>query len=211
MIYSKNTREKLVNRVILLMVVSLVLGCLVGFGVSKVTTKDNTVSCDVFGSKLVDNKKEVENLKFSDYKYIKKIPLTKGQQEYVYSLCKAYNIDYAFILGVMETESNFNNATISTTDDYGIMQLNAITHSTLCKAIGVKEVKTFENNVHGGIYMFSVLFNKYNDTNHVLMAYNMGVNGSNIAWKQGIRHTHYTDVVNKNIKKWKKVLTNDNE
>lgn len=123
------------------------------------------------------------------------IPLSEDLQKYIYDLCCENDMEYSFVIAVIEKESTFRPSVISQTNDYGLMQINKMNHSRLTDAIGVTDFLDPYQNTAAGIYMLDELFDKYEDPEKVLMAYNMGEGGASKLWKQGIYKTSYTNKV----------------
>lgn len=114
------------------------------------------------------------------------IPLSNELQEYIHTLCEEHNLAYSFIIALIEVESNFNSDIVSTTNDYGLMQINACNHREDFDYLDPYD------NVTMGIEMLSDLAEKYSDVESVLMAYNLGDAGAVNLWNQGIYSTEYT-------------------
>jgi len=93
---------------------------------------------------------------------------------------------------MIQHESNFQPNAVSSTQDYGLMQINQINHKYLTETIGVTDFLDPYQNIRAGIFTLKKLFEKYHDTDMVLMAYNMGENGASRLWEQGIYETSYT-------------------
>lgn len=122
------------------------------------------------------------------------IPLSEELQEYTYSLCEQYDIveHYEVVLGMMRTESNFNADVVSTTGDYGIMQINECNHTWLKNELGIVDIMDVRENIECGIYMVSDLFHNYSTVDQALMAYNMGPAGAASLWREGIYSSSYS-------------------
>lgn len=116
-------------------------------------------------------------------------------QEYLFYLCKGYDLDYSLMMAVINIESNFDSSLISNTNDYGLMQINKANHQELTKILGVTDYLNPHQNMRAGCYVFRKLFEKYQQPNLVLMAYNMGEEGARRLWKEGIYETQYTQKV----------------
>lgn len=123
------------------------------------------------------------------------IPLEDKLQEYTFKLCKENGLDYELVLAVMEKESHYNEAAISKTDDYGLMQINEVNHEWLEDKLGISDFLDAEQNIHAGIYILAWLTGKYEDPNKVLMAYNNGENGAKKLWQEGITSSKYSRAV----------------
>jgi len=106
------------------------------------------------------------------------IPLTEELQEYTFTLCEEYGVDYEMVLALMNRESEYKAGVISKTGDYGIMQINKVNHEWLREKLGITDFLDPEQNIRCGIYMLADLMKKYDDPHRVLMAYNMGERGA---------------------------------
>lgn len=113
-------------------------------------------------------------------------------QEFTYYLSYGYNIDFYLIMALMEQESMYEADAISSTGDYGLMQINKCNHEWMSEELGITDFLDPYQNVMAGTYEIYRLFEKYGDTNKVLMAYNMGEGGARKLWNQGIYETNYT-------------------
>ena len=118
--------------------------------------------------------------------------LTEEIQQFIYYICRNYHVDFALVLAVIKVESGFEIQAVSPTNDYGLMQINQMNHSWLTKQLGTTDYLNPYQNVYAGVYILRMLFEKYNDVNRVLMAYNMGETGASRLWETGIYETDYT-------------------
>lgn len=134
------------------------------------------------------------------------LPINYEEQKFLYALSKDYNISYPFVLGLIECESSFDKNVISKTRDYGLMQINEINHNWLRDNLKVDDMLEPYNNIRGGMYILSKLFEKYGSEDKVLMAYNMGEAGAKKLWSKGVRRTNYSDKVFKAKKKYEEIL-----
>lgn len=126
-------------------------------------------------------------------------PLDEELQTYIYYMCDTYGLDFHFVMGLIDLESDFDINCFSATNDYGLMQINICNHGWLKKKFGITDFFDPYQNVLCGCYMLSDLFAKYDDTDLILMAYNMGDNTALRLWKQGIHETSYSRVVKERI------------
>lgn len=122
------------------------------------------------------------------------IPLSKELQLYTYTRCVDYGIadHYELVLAMMWQESNFTPDTISKTNDYGIMQINACNHEWLRDMLGTTDFLDASQNIDAGTYIISRMLLKYEDEHKALMAYNMGENGASLNWEAGIYTSNYS-------------------
>lgn len=114
------------------------------------------------------------------------IPLDEDLQTYIHDLCEEYNMSYALIVALIDTESDFDTDAVSTTGDYGLMQINEINHKD-----GYDYTNAYDNVKHG-IKALHKLCVKYEEAELALMAYNMGEAGAAAAWNKGVYSTEYT-------------------
>lgn len=121
--------------------------------------------------------------------------LSEDLQEYTYYLCKAYYIDFDFVMALMYTESSFNADIVSGTNDYGLMQINKCNHAELTDKLGITDFTEPYQNIRAGVYILRRLFEKYDDAAKVCMAYNMGEYGASVLWEQGVYETAYSNKV----------------
>lgn len=128
-------------------------------------------------------------------------------QEFIYNLCESYNIDYSFVMAIIFQESHFSIDVKSSTNDIGLMQINENNFEWLAEAIGIDDLTDPYQNVRAGTYILRKLFERYEDTAMVLMAYNHGEYGASKLWKRGIYSTAYTEV----ITQWQKQIQETGE
>ena len=92
-------------------------------------------------------------------------------------------------------DTEFDASVISITNDYGLMQINEINHEWLTETIGVTDYLDPYQNMRAGCYILRKLFERYQDTELVLMCYNIGEKGASRLWEEGIYETNYTQSV----------------
>ena len=117
------------------------------------------------------------------------------EQEFLFYLCNGYNIDFCLVMAMIQVESEFDANAVSITNDYGLMQINEINHTWLTETLGVTEYLDPYQNMRAGCYILRKLFERYQDTEHVLMCYSMGEKGASQLWGNGIYSTDYTEKV----------------
>ncbi len=91
--------------------------------------------------------------------------------------CKNSKISRNLVLAIIKTESNFNKNALSNKGAVGLMQLTNSTASYIAKIVGFKEEIDLYNervNIYLGVKYLEYLFDKFNDENVVICAYNAG-------------------------------------
>ena len=121
--------------------------------------------------------------------------MPEEQQEFTYYLCTGYNLDFTLVMALIQNESSFDPSVVSATHDYGYMQINEMNHQWLTDTIGVTDFADPYQNIRAGVFVLRKLFERYQDTNMVLMAYNMGEDGATRLWEKGIYSTDYTEKI----------------
>lgn len=118
----------------------------------------------------------------------------KEYQDYIWDKCVEYDIKdhYKLIIALTYHESKFDASLKSSTNDYGLMQINVCNHNWLKQTLGVDDLLDPYNNLHAGIYMMSLYLLKYNDVHTALMCYNMGEGGARKTIRNGSSSTYYS-------------------
>lgn len=91
--------------------------------------------------------------------------------------CKNTKISRNLVLAIIKTESNFNKKALSNKGAVGLMQLTNSTANYIAKIVGFTEdfdLYDERTNVYLGVKYLEYLFNKFNDENVVICAYNAG-------------------------------------
>lgn len=125
------------------------------------------------------------------------IPLSPELQEYTYNRCEALGlvapgVDYQTVLALMSKESGYTADAVSSTGDYGIMQINTVNHEWLQEELGITDFLDAEQSIDAGTEMLARLSERYGDPHKVLMAYNMGEGGAAKLWAQGVTSSEYS-------------------
>lgn len=129
-------------------------------------------------------------------------PSYDGAAPMVY--CEQYGVPYALGIAMAEIETHFDADAVSSTSDYGLMQINKCNHDWLLKE-GF-DVTTYDGNIGAGIYMIGGYIETYGDIGLALMAYNCGPSGAQKLWSQGVNSTDYTRKVMDAYNRWSEVL-----
>ncbi len=124
------------------------------------------------------------------------VPLDNDMQEYIQDTCDEYGLDrYDIVIALIERESTFRENVISSTNDYGYMQINECNHEWLSVELSINDFLDGEQNILAGVYILSGLYEKYEDIGLALMAYNCGEKGAKRLWEQGIYSTEYSRAI----------------
>lgn len=209
MIYSRTSMKQKMNRLMAVLLVTLLLGAFIGVATTK-AFETLTAAKDV--PKYGDTKTFTEEMSMDwengyelGFKSLD-IPIDDGLQEFIYCLSYGYNIDYAFVLALIDQESAFDIDCISETEDYGLFQINKANHKSLEEKLGMDDIGEPYQNARAGFFMLRKLFEKYDDPNKVLMAYNMGETGATILWEKGVMSTPYSEAIMEKAKAYKESL-----
>lgn len=119
-------------------------------------------------------------------------------------MCDKYDLPLALVLAVAEQESRFNPSEVSSTNDYGIMQINKVNFNWLRE----KGIEPLDNkgNIEAGVLILSEAVKKYGDYGLALMAYNCGDTGAKRLWKKGIYSSKYSRATMERFDKWDKYI-----
>nr|DAQ98258.1 MAG TPA: Transglycosylase SLT domain [Caudoviricetes sp.] len=123
------------------------------------------------------------------------VPLSHSLQRFIYEVCADENVPVALVMAMIDHESHFNPEIVSNTDDYGLMQINAINHEQLEEQYRAADMLDPYQNVFCGIKVISSYIEKYEDYSYALMAYNMGEYGAKKSWESGTTSTLYSDTI----------------
>ena len=107
------------------------------------------------------------------------IPLTHAQQDWVKEICLAKSIEPALVYAIMKVESNYNVAAVSSTHDYGIMQLNRCHFEYFEQKYDIQNFLDFQSNVICATDVLAGALAHYNGKiTPSLVAYNLGISGA---------------------------------
>ena len=202
---SKNIKKTSIGkRIIASWVIFAVIFALIGFGIGKLTsvpeTEQDVSESNVQKEILIygqpdgkifnwDMSAEWESpLEFTPLN----VPMNEDLQEFIFYLSAGYNIDFTLVMAMIQQESSFQADVISTSNDYGLMQINEMNHPYLTEQLGITDFTEPHNNIRSGMFILRKLFEKYETPEKVLMAYNMGEYGASVLWDQGIFESNYS-------------------
>ena len=177
--------------------VGFLMGCLLIFGIRATGSQSEPVKTEAV-HEVIDNRTFTEEMSMdwssgAEVGFVPlDVPMDEEMQEFIHCLSYGYNIDFPFVMALIETESQFDVDVISDTNDYGLMQINKINHRWLTETLGVTNYLNPHENVRAGLFMLRQLFEKYEHPSKVLMAYNLGEGGAKRLWDNGVYETEYS-------------------
>lgn len=132
--YSKSIKKRsIANRIIISWLVVAVFFSLVGFIIGSITSKHSEpdkAETTIYGQ-TVDGRVFEGEMSMDwgegDLNFIPlDVPLDKGLQEFIFYLSAGYNMDFTFVMAVIQQESQYNADAVSKSNDYGLMQINEV-------------------------------------------------------------------------------------
>lgn len=122
------------------------------------------------------------------------VPLSYELQDVVFREAERWSVPPALILAMMDQESDYRTDVVSSTDDYGIMQINSINHPRLREELGITDFLDPEQSIACGAFMIGELLDKFDgDLHHALTAYNRGEGGASKYYRSnGTYETSYS-------------------
>lgn len=142
----RRTKSKRINRnklmkvyaygiLLLLIVIGGVMGLPIGRATApvntEIVTETVTVEVPVYEA---DKLPELGEVFYYD------IPLSDSLQRYIYEVCADEGVPVTLVLAMIEHESRFNPEVVSSTDDYGLMQINEVNARIKDLETEVKEI-----------------------------------------------------------------------
>lgn len=197
--------------------VGLVLGCLLVYAVSKWYASEPAkrlepvvIESPSYGT--IDNNIFINEIPLdwssgqeADFVALD-VPMDEEMQEFIYYLSSGYNIEFPFVMALIDQESSFQSNAVSGTDDVGLMQINKVNHEWLTETLGVTDFTDPYQNARCGIFILRKLFEKYEDPSKVLMAYNMGEGGASKLWEKGVFESGYSKNIMKTASEYEQQL-----
>ena len=198
---NRNKRMKLYANMILVLLV--LIGGVFGFFLAKLTTPPQetitvtkTVEVPAYKSNVLVDTANV---------FLFDVPLSDSLQRYIYEICADENVPVTLVMAMIEHESGFDPEAVSPTDDYGLMQINAVNHEWLKEEYRCADMMNPYQNVFCGISIISSYIDKYGELDKALMAYNMGNYGAQKAWKNGVTSIAYSEEILSLMKAYEEV------
>jgi len=132
--------------------------------------------------------KKVETMKIQEWT----APMPEEHLAWLVACCEAYHVPVELVLAIIERESGFCKDAVSSTQDYGYMQINQGNFGW-AKSLGLNPKENPFDNIKFGIIMLDNMRDFCEDAftwEHVLMMYAMGPDAMGTeAWEQGSTDT----------------------
>ena len=188
---NRNKRMRLYANMVLVLL--MLIGGVFGFFLAKLTTPPpETITV----TKTVEVPANSNVLADTADVFLFDVPLSDSLQRYIYEICADENVPITLVMAMIEHESRFNPEVVSSTDDYGLMQINEVNHEWLEEDFRCADMLNPYQNVFCGIKIIAKYIEKYEgDYGKALMAYNMGDYGARKAWQNGVTITKYSTSV----------------
>lgn len=195
------------NRLVRLLIVLAVIAA-IAFGIGRVTAPAKTKTVTVTETVEVPAYSTDKLPETSDICYFD-VPLSHSLQRFIYEVCADENVPVTLIYAMIEHESQFDPEIISRTDDYGLMQINAVNHTWLNEEYRCADMLDPYQNVFCGVKIIGAYVNRYDgDLTKALMAYNMGDYGARKAWENGVDKISYSTTILTLMENYEEVLQN---
>lgn len=204
----RRTKARRINRIkfIRFLIIMAIL-IVAAFGVGRLTASSETNTVTV--TEIVEVPVNTDKLPETSNVFYFDVPLSQGLQRYIYEICADENVPVTLIYAMIEHESRFDPEIVSDTNDYGLMQINAVNHTQLEEDYRCADMLDPYQNVFCGVKIIGEYISKYdNDLTRVLMAYNMGDYGARKAWESGITESSYSNTILDLMQTYEEVLQN---
>lgn len=122
----------------------------------------------------------------------------KKYNEYVEQYAKEYNLNENIVYAIIKNESNFDKDISSNKGAIGLMQIMQETGNEVANRINIESANLLDakTNIQIGTRYFSELYQKYNNTNLALTAYNAGTGNVDKWIESGIIKSSGEDIEN---------------
>ena len=188
--------KRLLTSWVICFLIGFVIGNLILWGITSLSKKEPVETYGTVDGKVFTEEPSFDWSSGAEVGFVPlDVPMDEEMQKFIYCLSYGYNIDFPLVMALIESESSFKVDIISKTNDYGLMQINKVNHKWLTEKLGVTDFLDPYENTRSGIFILRKLFEKYEDTEKVLMAYNLGETGASRLWEKGIYKTAYSNKV----------------
>lgn len=114
------------------------------------------ISCIIGCTVLFGATQAFANIGMLNYMPVKQtIPMDKEHLDLLKRECDKYGLDINLVLGVIATESNYDSQAISSTNDYGLFQINKVNLNQLTKIFGEINLLNEDDNIRAGVYLLN--------------------------------------------------------
>ena len=204
----RNRRRNLLVRsyarlTIVLFLMGLFIGRVVRAGEEpKEETKEEMIAEETIIESDLENitqaagQKEILTTEDIEVKEIYFVPLpvdmTEEDQRIVSEIATENDIAFTLVMPLIGCESEFDKNAYSATGDSGYMQINDCNIEEM-ENRGFEDMFDTADNVGAGVSILRELYDTYGDeTERVLIAYNMGAGNASKLWDQGIVSSEYS-------------------
>lgn len=120
------------------------------------------------------------------------VDMPEEDQRIVFEIATENDVAFTLVMALIGCESEFDKNAYSETGDSGYMQINDCNIEEM-KNRGFEDMFDTADNVGAGVSIIRELYDTYGDeTERVLMAYNMGAGNASKLWDQGIVSSEYS-------------------
>lgn len=122
------------------------------------------------------------------------VPLSYDLQRHIWNTAIQFGIDPLLVYAIIEEESLFRANAVSKTNDYGLMQINAINSDWLLSHYGITDLLSPYQNVIAGcaILKWTKQFTD-GSLDMLLLYYGCGVGRGRELWAQGVKRLTFGD------------------
>ena len=120
------------------------------------------------------------------------VDMPEEDQRIVFEIATENDVAFTLVMALIGCESEFDKNAYSETGDSGYMQINDCNIEEM-KNRGFEDMFDTADHVVAGVSILRELYDTYGDeTERVLMAYNMGAGNASKLWDQGIVSSEYS-------------------
>lgn len=186
-----NRNKRMKGYAFTILIILVLIGGVAGFFIGRSSAPEKTLTL----TKTVEVPvQETTKLANTSEVFLYDVPLSDSLQRYIYEICADEGVPVTLVMAMIENESDFNPESVSSTDDYGLMQINAVNHERLEEQYRCADMMNPYQNVFCGVTIIGSYIERYEgDYTKALMAYNMGNYGAQKAWSNGITSTRYSE------------------
>lgn len=187
----------LVRQILTLLLIVFVVGGFTGYAFSRISTSDEDyTSTEVESTTIAEvTTSQTPTPSVEPVETYYDCPLSHDVQDYIRELCEKNDIPMSLVIAIIEVESSFRPNVVSSTNDYGLMQINKSNHGWLTKEYDIKDFFDPYENIFCGITILSQKYSGVQSLDKTLMAYNLGLTKAKQLWSKGIYQTSYSKKV----------------